>query len=141
MYVANRSRIKRIGIDVVGGLCLVASALFGWLPGPGGIPLLILGLSLLGTNHTWAERILYLIQQHGLRIFANNPKVTLLIDLAGVAVITISVLVILLVTRSVAHTIAISLIFSAAIALLLNRQRHQVITRTISKARKRKQKD
>lgn len=30
----------------------------GWLPGPGGIPLFLVGLSLVATNHEWAENIL-----------------------------------------------------------------------------------
>lgn len=50
--------IYRIGVGVVGGLLVIAAPLTGWLPGPGGIPLLILGLAVLASEFEWAQRVL-----------------------------------------------------------------------------------
>jgi hypothetical protein len=35
---------------------MVLAILLGWLPGPGGIPLFLVGLSLLAINHEWAKK-------------------------------------------------------------------------------------
>lgn len=48
----------RVGVAVVGGLLIVAAALTGWLPGPGGIPLALVGLAVLASEFTWAQKIL-----------------------------------------------------------------------------------
>ncbi|MEJ5915851.1 PGPGW domain-containing protein [Pseudokineococcus sp. 1T1Z-3] len=50
--------VYRVGVGVVGGLLLVAWALVSWLPGPGGIPLLLLALAVLSTEFSWAHRLL-----------------------------------------------------------------------------------
>ena len=35
---------------------VLASGLFGWIPGPGGIPLFLAGVAILATEYDWAER-------------------------------------------------------------------------------------
>jgi uncharacterized protein (TIGR02611 family) len=50
--------IYRICVGVVGGLLIIAAPLTGWLPGPGGIPLLIAGLAVLASEFEWAQRLL-----------------------------------------------------------------------------------
>ncbi|RLP12123.1 hypothetical protein D7U36_02315 [Propionibacterium australiense] len=47
----------RTGIGVLGALLLVLSALTGWLPGPGGIPLFLIGMAVLASEFRWAHRI------------------------------------------------------------------------------------
>jgi hypothetical protein len=47
---------KIILIDTLGVICIIGAILLGWLPGPGGIPLLLAGLGLLAINHPWAQR-------------------------------------------------------------------------------------
>lgn len=63
------SRLKRYGkivlFDSLAGLCFVGVILFGWLPGPGGIPLFLAGLGLLAVNHDWAERWLETAKHKG----------------------------------------------------------------------------
>lgn len=51
-------RLYRVGVGVVGGLLLVAWVMFSWVPGPGGIPLLLLALAVLSTEFRWARRLL-----------------------------------------------------------------------------------
>lgn len=57
-----------IVLDVVGIALIILAILIGWLPGPGGIPLALVGLSLLAINHTWAERLLQRIKAEGLKL-------------------------------------------------------------------------
>jgi len=49
-----KKHTKRVLVDTAGYLLIVASALTGWLPGPGGLPLLIGGLGLISINNKWA---------------------------------------------------------------------------------------
>lgn len=76
---------KIILLDTVGVMLMIAALLTGWLPGPGGIPLFIIGLSLLAINHAWAKRYNDLLRQYADRlgdyIFVTNPKVQLVYDL------------------------------------------------------------
>ena len=58
-------RAKHVLLDIVGVLLIIISPLLGWIPGPGGIPLLLAGLSLLAVNHSWAKRWLKQINKRG----------------------------------------------------------------------------
>jgi len=51
-------------IDALGVIFIVGAALTGWLPGPGGIPLFIVGLSLFAINHDWAQKYIDLAKQY-----------------------------------------------------------------------------
>jgi uncharacterized protein (TIGR02611 family) len=59
----KKHTIYRIGIGVLGGLLLVLAPLTGWLPGPGGIPIFILGLAVLASEFEWAQRLLYRVKR------------------------------------------------------------------------------
>jgi hypothetical protein len=48
-------------ILIVGLLFVVAAGLTGWLPGPGGIPLFLIGIAILATEFEWAEKLRDLI--------------------------------------------------------------------------------
>ena len=47
---------RRIAIDAAGYLLILLGLASGWLPGPGGIPLILGGLGLLSINNHWAKR-------------------------------------------------------------------------------------
>lgn len=49
--------IRKPVVLVVGVLFLVGALLTGWLPGPGGIPLFLIGIAVLATEFVWAERL------------------------------------------------------------------------------------
>lgn len=125
--MATKEQLKRIGVDVLGYFLIIAAGLTGWFPGPGGIPLLILGLSLLATNHEWADRWLKTVKKHGVsisdKIFSNNPKVQWAIDIAAIALLAAGVLLLTQITRDIAKTSAIVLIFASVILVIINRQR------------------
>ncbi len=68
---------KRILTDAAGYLLIIAAGLTGWLPGPGGIPLLIAGLGLLSINNKWAKDLREYVLEHGGKImqliFPKHP--------------------------------------------------------------------
>lgn len=135
MIRQKRSPAARIGIDILGFLFVIAAGLTGWLPGPGGIPLLILGLSLLATNHEWAERILLYVKDHGFKFldkfFDGSPRVKLLIDIAGIVTVALGVFLVVALTQSRAKTAAISLFVVSLVLLLGNRKRAQSLRKKL----------
>lgn len=50
------SKVRKPVVLFLGGAFIVAAGLFGWLPGPGGIPLFLVGIAILATEFAWAER-------------------------------------------------------------------------------------
>ena len=54
----RKHRIYRVVIAVVGVTLLLLAAATGWLPGPGGIPLALVGLAVLASEFEWAQRLL-----------------------------------------------------------------------------------
>lgn len=49
--------IRKPVILIVGLFFILAAALTGWLPGPGGIPLFLVGIAVLSTEFVWAKRV------------------------------------------------------------------------------------
>ncbi len=84
-----------IALDLLGIIFMLAALATGWLPGPGGIPLFLIGLSLLAINHDWAKRYIDLTKKYASRVgdlvFVNNPKVQLLYDIASPLVLGIGI--------------------------------------------------
>lgn len=133
----TRKQLKRIGIDALGYLLVIAAGLTGWIPGPGGIPLLVIGLSLLATNNSWADRILKSVQKKGLnvsqKLFSDNPSVRWGIDIASIILITLAVIILMQATRSLSKTTAIVLIIVAIFLLLGNRERIRTLRQKLFK--------
>jgi len=74
-----RRNAKRIAIDTAGYFLIVAGVATGWLPGPGGIPLILAGLGLLSINNAWAKHLREWTLLNGGKLvrylFPRNPKV------------------------------------------------------------------
>ena len=51
-------RIYRFCVGIVGTLLVVLGFLSGPLPGPGGIPLVLLGLAVMASEFVWAQRLM-----------------------------------------------------------------------------------
>ena len=51
-------RVYRGVVGFVGIALMVLAATIGWLPGPAGIPLFLLGLAILASEFEWAHRLL-----------------------------------------------------------------------------------
>jgi hypothetical protein len=87
----NHSLIKRIAIDIGGFGLILLGLLTGWLPGPGGIPLVLAGLALLSLNYEWAERILKDFDRKRIeyteRYLNADPRTARIIDVLCLAMI------------------------------------------------------
>lgn len=118
---------KRILTDIAGYGLILLGILLGWLPGPGGIPLILAGLGLLSINNLWARRLRDYLLKHGGRIveilFPPNRWVEWLYD--GVTVVLLVVVAWLGFTHSKAWQmgIASALFFLALFIALMNRDR------------------
>jgi hypothetical protein len=132
---------QRVGTDILGFAMLLAVPLVGWLPGPGGIPLLLGGLGLLSLNHEWAKRLLHEVKTKGTNIyeviFPENKKIYLVYDFLGVQGLIISIYFATVVTKSFTLALSIAGIFFTSGLLLANRKRLDKITRFIKSQSKK----
>ncbi|HSX06554.1 MAG TPA: PGPGW domain-containing protein [Candidatus Saccharimonadia bacterium] len=66
---------KRVLTDAGGYLLVVAGIATGWLPGPGGIPLIVTGLGLLSINNAWAKELrIWVIRNGGKAVTILFPR-------------------------------------------------------------------
>lgn len=121
------NKLKRIVTDAGGyGLILLGIAT-GWLPGPGGIPLVLAGLGLLSINNAWAKAIReWLMENSGKAVkilFPDNTFVQILYD---IAVVLLLILTGVLTWRHAAIrqiSLAIFSFFIGLLVALMNRDR------------------
>lgn len=83
--------VRRPIVLIVGSLLIIASILTGWLPGPGGIPLFLVGIAILATEFEQARRFrdwaLGYLERFGVWYRKHRVAGTLLILLAIAVVI------------------------------------------------------
>lgn len=130
-YIKRNGR--RILTDAAGyGLVILGIAL-GWVPGPGGIPLIIAGLGLLSINNAWAERLRKYLLDHGGKVvqvlFPPNRFVQWLYD--GLVAVLLIVATILAIRHAAIWQISLAAAgFFAALAIaFLNRGRYERLKR------------
>ena len=63
--------IRKTIVSVIGSTLIVIGLLLSVLPGPFTIPLVILGLLVLGLEFAWAQRTLERVKEQGAKL---NPK-------------------------------------------------------------------
>ncbi len=120
-------REKRILVDTAGYGLLIAAALTGWLPGPGGVPLALAGLSLLSIHNKWAMDLREYVLKHGGEIlkviFPKNPVAQWAYDIVAATLLVVAGF---LAWRHAAVwqvTVAASAFFLAVFVALMNRDR------------------
>jgi hypothetical protein len=120
-------RTKHILLDTLGFLLMLISPLFGWLPGPGGIPIFIAGLGLLAINHEWAKRWLKTIKEKGVNvidaIFVKHPVWEAFYDIMTVIFVVVGVQLLNTYTKNITLTIGILLLLTAFVLFIGNRKR------------------
>ncbi len=92
----SKMKLKRYGktifFDTLALLCLLGFIPVSFIPGPGGLPLLIAGLALLGINHEWARRWLETTKHKGVTfkkyLFPNNAWVKAFYDLCTILLVS-----------------------------------------------------
>lgn len=137
--------LKRYGkiiiFDTLAVLCFIGVVLFGWLPGPGGIPLLILGLSLLAVNHDWAERWIETVKIHGVTIksylFPKNRVIRILYDVASIIIVSIGLYLSFTSEMRILSALGAIMTSGALIVFLFNRDRIDKLADIFNKFRKR----
>jgi hypothetical protein len=131
-------RAKHIVLDALGILLMIISPLFGWLPGPGGIPVFVAGLALLAVNHEWAKRWLASIKEKGMDImdavFVRHPIWEAFYDLATVVCVVVGVHLLNSYTRNLTITIGILLLIVALFLFFGNRQRMRRLLKRFNKS-------
>lgn len=91
------SRIRKPIVLTVGMLFILLSGALGWLPGPGGIPLFLIGIAILSTEYHWAERLKRYILSR-LNAFSHmfrHPKLAIVV--LGLIVLVITAMVFILI--------------------------------------------
>ena len=132
---------KIVGFDVLAGFCFIGVILFGWLPGPGGIPLFLLGLSLLAVNHDWAERWLETAKHHGVSfkkwLFPNKPWVQNTYDGVSVGLMVIAALLIFEYDNRLIEGIAVIIFFFSMFVFLMNRDRFDSLSNLVKRIKRK----
>jgi hypothetical protein len=121
------NKIKRIATDFAGYFLILLGIASGWLPGPGGIPLIVAGLGLLSINNEWARKLRDYVLENGSKFvkmaFPDNQFVQWLYD---IIVVLLWLLVGVLAWRHAAIwqiSLAVALFFISIFIALLNRDR------------------
>jgi hypothetical protein len=132
-----KQKTKRILTDIGGYLLILLGIASGWLPGPGGIPLVLAGLGLLSINNKWAMDLREYLLKNGGKVvqtlFPNKPHIQILYD---IAVVLLLGLVAALAWQHAAMwqiSLAVGLFFLALLIAGLNRDRAIRLKQTIVK--------
>lgn len=123
--------LKRYGkiilFDSLAVLCFIGVILFGWLPGPGGIPLFLAGLALLAVNHDWAERWLETAKHKGKSfkkiLFPDNPWVRHAYDVISVLLTAGATYLFFTTTNKLLAGASIAIVCFSVFVFLVNRDR------------------
>lgn len=86
----HKARIYRILVGALGTLLILLGVVTGPLPGPGGIPLVLLGLAVWASEFAWAHRLMqwFRLQLHKIRGWSKPKQVLAWVILfVGIAVL------------------------------------------------------
>lgn len=131
----------KIAVDTLGILLIIAAGLFGWLPGPGGVPLLLAGLGLLATNHEWARKLLHSLKENGNKVievvFRDHPLLVITYDILAVTLLIVAGLVFGQASGNIWRGLATALAFLGVGLFLGNRKRIYALNRFVSRVIRR----
>ncbi|MBP7858086.1 hypothetical protein KA016_03410 [Candidatus Saccharibacteria bacterium] len=120
-------RENRILVDTAGYLLIVASALTGWLPGPGGLPLFIGGLGLLSIHNKWARDLREYVLTHGgtvvQKLFPKHVVAQWAYDIVAIALFVLAAFLAWNHAAIWQVSLGVSLFFMATFISLMNRER------------------
>ena len=127
--------LKRILTDLAGYLLILGGVAFGWLPGPGGIPLILAGLGLLSINNEWAARLRdYLLKRGGKIVqvmFPPHPAVQILYDILVLALLALASYLAWQHAAIWQISLAIGFFFFSLFIAAMNRDRYQRLKRKL----------
>jgi len=133
----QRPLYQRIAIDIAGFGLLILAVLTGWLPGPGGIPLFLVGLGVLSLNYEWAERLLKSFdakrREYTEKYLMASREVSWAMDAISVALLAGGTYGILNLDKLWQRGICVGLVLVAIITLASNQKRFERATRYFKK--------
>lgn len=125
--MAGKQKLKRILTDAAGYGLLLAALLTGWLPGPGGIPMALAGLSLLSIHNTWARRLRVLLIRYaaiaGASFLLRNPLLQIVYDIAVLGLLAAATVLFWIHGAHWQVALGVSFCTTAIILGLINRNR------------------
>jgi hypothetical protein len=121
--------------DTLALICMALAIATGWLPGPGGIPLFILGLSLLAINHTWAKRYIDLLRRYADKVsdLIFIPRLRVAFDVLAAVLCASGILLITLQTKIWILSLGIVSICFGLLCLFGNRNRWARLKKSFKK--------
>lgn len=132
------SKIKRVLVDGLGITLIIIAIPIGWLPGPGGIPLIIIGLSLLARNNKWARDILDNFEEkwrfYNSKVTSAGPKMALFFDILVPLLFVAAFLVYKNLDGNLRYA-ALGPATFAVVLLLVNRSRFARLKKILSKTK------
>jgi len=126
--------------DLVGVAFMLLAIATGWLPGPGGIPLFIIGLSILAIHHDWAQKYIDNLRDYvekiGKQIFTDDKDVQLGYDIVCPFIIAGGAYFLWLHNATWQISIGIFMVFTGVTLLAGNRDRFNNFKKKFSKKHK-----
>lgn len=58
------NNVKRLFKIFLGGIIILIGCIVAPLPGPGGVPIILVGLAMLATEFVWAKRLMDRLKRH-----------------------------------------------------------------------------
>lgn len=128
-----KKHTKRIATDFAGYLLLLLGAALGWLPGPGGIPLVLAGLGLLSINNEWAARLRHYIVKNSEQLikiaFPDHKIIQLVYDVVATVLLMVGIAYLIRHVALWQISLGVTLLFIALALGLINRERYVVFKR------------
>ena len=128
-----KKHTKRIATDFAGYLLLLLGAALGWLPGPGGIPLVLAGLGLLSINNEWAARLRHYIVKNSEQLikiaFPDHKIIQLVYDVVATVLLLVGIAYLIRHVALWQISLGVTLLFIALALGLINRERYVVFKR------------
>jgi hypothetical protein len=133
--------LRVLATDTLGVLLLLLVPLIGPLPGPGGIPLLLAGFSLLAINHDWADGAMAYINKHSVSlravVFPNIRWVKWSWDIFAIALIVAGTYLNIVADNWLIKLVSLGVMGGSTTILILNRNRINALDKFLRRTGKK----
>lgn len=123
----NHNPLKRIVIDIAGFGLIVLGILASPIPGPGGVPIIALGLGVLSLNYEWADRFLKDFdnkrRETTEKYFNPRPPMSWILDIFAISFSFGGLWILLTQDSALLKGLGISWIFTGVVILCSNQKR------------------
>jgi hypothetical protein len=125
----ERPLYRRILIDAAGFGLMIIAPFLGWLPGPGGIPLFLIGLGLVSLNHEWARKLLKDFDKKRVeytdKYLMTSPKISLAIDISCIILLCLGAFIVFTQDPLTIRAPGLGLVSITLIVLISNQKRFE----------------